>query len=470
MMESLVPFLPELVLTAICLILFVLALTKEKKRSPWWLIPASLILVVVSAFTLNAKGTFFGGVYRLDTLSQFFKLIISAGYFIIVLLINRRADESGERFNDYLFLISVSVLGLFAMVSSVELLTMYVALEVASYALYAIVPMRGKSPEAAEAGLKYILFSAVFTAVSIYGLAFIIADAHTSMLSGFSHISWSLKAHPLAVFGLVLFLAGFLFKIALFPFHFWAPDVYEGMSNETAAYATTLPKLGVLAVLIRLLFAVYPSGTVAAVLAVFAAASMLLGNLAALVQKDIKRILGYSSVAHAGYMTTALLIQTKDALSAVAFYALVYVLMNLLAFWILCSLSEDGRNLKLSDLKGLYKKAPVLAFSLAVAAMSLMGLPPTGGFIGKLFIFTSAWGHGFDWLVVLAAVAAAMGAFYYLNFVRYSYTLDEERNKISAGVYESAVALALAVAVFAVGILPSFILAFTKAASSGLIK
>ncbi|WP_457569928.1 NADH-quinone oxidoreductase subunit N [Desulfurobacterium sp.] len=451
-MNGIVMLLPELFQLLIVIILFLVALGKEKKEFSWlpFLTGAGVVVAAVSLFN---SGIMFYGTYKIDMLSQFFKLLIAIGFFIVSLLHLKSIDEN--RRADYLLLISISVLGLMLLSSSVELITIYISLEIASYALYAIVPLRAESKEAAEAGIKYILFSAVMTAVSLYGLSFIYADAHTTMLSQFKNIGWTLSAHPMATFGITLFLIGFLFKLALFPFHFWAPDVYQGMANETAAYATTLPKLGTIVVLIRLLGAVYPSAAIASVLAVFAALSMTFGNITALVQDDVKRVLGYSSVAHAGYMTVALLIQTKEALANVAFYAAAYMFMNLLAFWVICKLS-DGKNLSFKDFSGLYKKAPILAFAITIAAMGLIGLPPTGGFIGKFFLLTGAWGKGFDWLIIVAALNTAIAAYYYLKFIRFSYTEESPtEEKVKTSLIDSTVAIILAVIVLAIGIIPS---------------
>ena len=448
--------LPELFQTFIVIVLFTLAISKLNKCFSWFPILTG-VGVLVSAASLFNSGTLFYGTYQVDLLSQIFKLTIATGFFIFSFLGVKNKTVEEERKPDYLMLLSLSVLGLMLLTSSIELITIYIALEIASYAFYAVVPLRAKSKEAAEAGIKYIMFSAVMTAISLYGLSFIYADAHTTFLSQFKNIGWTLTAHPMATVGLSLFIMGFLFKIALFPFHFWVPDAYEGMSNETAAYLATIPKLGSLIVLIRIFEAVYPSPPIASLLAVFAALAMVAGNITALVQTDIKRILGYSSVAHAGYMTTALLVQTKDSLANVVFYAIGYIFMNLLAFWIVSTVSKNGENLSFDNFKGLYKKAPAMAFAITVAAMALTGLPPTAGFIGKFFLLTGAWDKGFNWLIILAALNTAIAAYYYLKFVRFSYT--EENNEIeekSIGSFlDNSMVLILSVIIFIIGIFPS---------------
>jgi NADH-quinone oxidoreductase subunit N len=235
------------------------------------------------------------------------------------------------------------------------------------------------------------------------------------------------------VAGLTLFLGGLFYKLALFPFHFWCPDVYQGASNETAAYVATVPKLGAVVVLVRLASLLQPGLEVTTVFAVLGALSMTYGNIAALVQTDVKRLLGYSSVAHAGYVMLGLVAGSAAGLAAASFYSLVYVIMNLACFWVLCRLSPDGRNVELDDLAGLYKKAPGMAFVLAVAAFALVGLPPTAGFMGKLFLLSAAWGKGYDWLVIIAVLNTAVSIYYYLNLVRYAYTREEEPSAAMSG-------------------------------------
>ena len=426
MASNVILLLPELVQTAIVAALFLLSVgrTAPAGARAGWLPAAAWAGVAAAGFSLGAQGLLFGEAYRIDGLSQFFKLAVALGFAIAVLNGSVQPTlEPGKR-SDYFLLLALSALGLMGLASAVELVTIYLALELSSYSLYALIPMRHRDPRAAEAGIKYILFGAAATALSLFGLAYILAGQHSSYVAVLAGRTWSWAAAPLGVVGLTLFMAGFFYKLALFPFHFWAPDVYDGASNETAAYAATLPKLGAVVVLIRLSAMLTPGLQVTTVLAVLGAASMTFGNLAALTQQDIKRMLGYSSVAHAGYVTVGLVAGSAAGMAAAGFYSLVYVLMNLTCFWVLCRLSADGRNLVLSDLDGLHRRAPVLAFVLAVAALALVGLPPTAGFMGKLFLLSAAWDRGYDWLVVVAALNTAISIYYYLNLIRHAYTVD----------------------------------------------
>ncbi|MFH1033343.1 MAG: NADH-quinone oxidoreductase subunit N [Pseudomonadota bacterium] len=431
-------FIPEFLQLAIVAVLFLQSMAKPREDQDGavagaqigWVPLAALAGVVAAALSLSCNGTMFWDAYKIDGLSQFFKFAVAVGFAIASLNASSQPTlEPGKR-ADYFLLLALSAWGLMLLASSVELITIYLALEISSYSLYGLIPLRGKDARASEAGIKYILFGAAATAISLFGLSYILAAQHSSYLSVLVAKSWSWAEAPLGLAGLSLFMVGFFFKLALFPFHFWCPDVYDGTSNETAAYAATLPKLGAVVVLIRLAALLKPGLEVTTVLAVLGALSMTFGNLAALTQQDIKRILGYSSVAHAGYVMVGLVAASSRGLAAAGFYSLVYLLMNLTCFWVICRLSTDGRNLQLNDLNGLYKRAPFLAFVLAVAAFALVGLPPTAGFMGKLFLLTAAWHRGYDWLVIVAALNTAISIYYYLNLVRHAYTSEAEEGDV----------------------------------------
>ena len=454
-------------------LLFIQSLNKrlQKPRMETWLPVMAALGIGVALVNFDVQGEMLSGAYRIDKLSQFFKLMVAMGYAIVTLNARRQPTLSEEKRADYFLLIGLSVWGLMILASAVELITIYLALELSSYSLYAVVALRGRDRQAAEAAIKYIFFGAAATVIALYGFSYLLATQHTSYLSVMGTKSWSWASDAMAIVGLMMFLVGIFYKLALFPFHFWAPDVYQGASNETAAYIATLPKLGVLVVLVRLA-ALRPCVHVTHLLAILAAVSMSYGNLAALVQRDIKRLLGYSAVAHAGYLMVGLVPGTLEGLDATVFYTLAYILMNFTCFWVVCRLAADGRNLSLEDFDGLYRRAPVLAFVLAVGVFSLVGLPPTAGFMGKLFLLTSVWNHGYNWLVVLAAVNTAVSLYYYLNMVRHAYTKDDhglEPAIRTDPLYSNGWGLVLAGLVLALGIMPGPVFNATVAASSQLM-
>ena len=458
---------PELFQLLIVASLFVQSILQGDRSAPLkkWLPWAAGLGVLVSMASLSQNGLMFGQTYQVDRLSQFFKMTVSLGFFLTVINgIGQPLLEEKKRCDYFLFM-ALSAWGLMLLCSAVELISIYLALELASFSLFPLVPLRTKSLPGAEAAIKYMFIGGVATTVGLFGFSYILAAQHTTYLNQLVHMSWSWSLNPMAVLGLTLFFSGLLFKLAFFPFHFWAPDVYEGAGNETAAYIASLPKVGAVVVLLRFTPILKPGLEITTILAVLAAVSMIYGNLAALVQKDVKRLLGYSAIAHAGYLMVGVVAGTPKGVAATAFYAFAYVLMNFTCFWVICRESKDGRNLKLEDLIGLSRRAPGLALVLAVGAVALVGLPPTAGFMGKFFLLTAAWARGCNWLVVIAAANVAIGLFYYLNLVRYAYGKESPEAplkmtgaEVSGGVLYLLGGLFLAGLVIFLGVFPNLLL------------
>jgi len=458
---------PELFLFLFILALFLVSVFGKHHDKTGWIAGLSVVGVIIAALGLGNEGIFFAKAYQVDGLSQFFKLAIAIGFCITVLNGKDLPGISPYKRTDYYLMLALSTWGLMLLSSAVELVTMFVSLEISSYSVYSVISVRKGSRPAAEASMKYILFGAAATAISLFGLSYILACANTSYLNELpGKITMDC---PIAMIGITLFMISFFYKLALFPFHFWCPDVYTGSSNETAAFVATLPKLGAVAALIRISHLVVPGLAMTDVLAILAALSMTYGNLAALVQKDVKRILGYSSVSHAGYIFIGIVAGTQQGLAAAAFYGLAYMLMNLTCFWVIARISPSGDNVTLDDLSGMHQYAPAYALALAVGAFALVGMPPTMGFTGKLFLFTSLWGHGYDWLVIIGALNTGISIFYYLNLVRYAYTREAEGPRIiDAGIASRSIALILAGIVLALGCIPANVYEAALAATRGI--
>ncbi len=433
--------LPEIVLFAVLLLLFIQSAAETHFKLPsarYWLPLAGVALTVAGAFSLNNRGSLFHATYTIDGLSQFFKLLVVSGYLALVLNASFRLSLPKHKESDYFLFMTFSTLGLLLLASTTELISIYIALELASYSLYILIPLRDRSRAGAEAGAKYIMFGAAATALSLYGLSLIMAEAPGTLLADLSVALDGIADNFTLMAGFSLFLCGMFYKLALFPFHFWCPDVYQGAANETASFTATLPKLGAVVILVRMAAMFEPGQTVTDILASLGMISMFFGNLCALVQKDLKRMLGFSSVAHAGYIMVGLVTGTADGLASAIYYAVAYLAMNLLCFWVLCRISMSGRNICLCNLKGLHKKSPVLAFCLAVAAVAMVGIPPTIGFMGKFLLIASAWGHGYNWLVIGLAVNSAIAIYYYLNMVRYAYAEpDSDQHQCRGGFQAS---------------------------------
>ncbi len=458
-------FAQETYLALLALVLFFVSLVEPKPGV------ARRIALVLSAigigtalWSFGARGDLFGGTYRVDAFSQSFKVLIALGYFLAVAFGEGLRGVQERHEPEYFLFLTLSVLGLTCLVSGVELLTIYVALELSSYALYILVPLR-REPQTAqvEAGIKYVLFGAAASGISLFGMSYVFGLARTTHLDELLVVFPEIAGSPIGLMGLTLMLGGFFYKLALFPFHFWTPDIYQGAANETSGVIATLPKIGAVAVLIRLTgLGGQESAGFLAVLTLFAILSMTYGNLAALVQTDLKRLLAYSSISHAGFMVTGILSGTINGYAGAMYYVGGYLLMNLALFHVIYSLAPRGDNVSLEDLKGLYRRAPILAFTLAVGAFGLAGIPPTAGFAGKFFVLTAAFEQGHLTLVIIAALNTAVSIFYYLKMVRAAYSPEEGETVEAGPVRMSAGAHALGagfiLAILLVGAFPGTIL------------
>jgi NADH-quinone oxidoreductase subunit N len=276
-----------------------------------------------------------------------------------------------------------------------------------------------------EAGMKYILFGVMATGFMLYGMSYLFGLTGSTYLKDILAFLAQGNLQPAVVVAVLMILGGFFYKLAVFPMHFWVPDVYQGASNETTGFIATLPKFGAVALLIR--FLLVPTGQapfLIQLMAVLALCSMFYGNLSALVQKDIKRMLGFSGIAHAGFILLGLLTLNSEGYGVAIYYIAGYVLMNLACFLVISNVSQQGENLRIEDFNGLYKRQPVLAFILAVGLFGLAGIPPFVGFMGKFMVLTSALRTDHLVVVCLAAINTAIAIYYYLSVVKAVYTAD----------------------------------------------
>lgn len=467
-------FLPETFLLFMALLFFCQSMWKSSADLNQGLaFLLSGLLVILSLLSLNASGDLFYKAYRVDIFSQTFKILISLGLFLIVFL-GRKLKSIEERLQPEFFMfLSLSTLGLMLMVSSVELLTIFIAMELSSYSIYVLIPIRNQpGGNQMEAAIKYLIFGAAATGVMIFGMSYIFGVSQTTYLVDILQKMPQLIKEPIAVIGLLLVLCGFFFKLAVVPFHFWTPDVYQGAANETAAFVATMPKLAGVALLLRMV-SLAGSGTVdlIQVLVLLSAISMTFGNLAALVQKDIKRLLAYSSIAHAGYVMLGISAVNTAGFSAAIFHITAYLLMNLACFLVICAISREGENITISDLSGLYKRSPLLALTLAVGAFALAGIPPTAGFTGKLYLFIAALNQGQLALVIIAAVNTAISIYYYLNLVRTAYGQDPDGlPAVSLSFSNRLLNYGLILAILLMGTLPAWFIDLAKTACKALIS
>ena len=467
-------FLPELLLILLALVCFFASLGKPRTGFLQALVMMfSTLALLAAAATYNQQGLLFYDAYQIDPLSQLFKMMLCAGLVLVAWAgPGLRGIAPRLRPEYYMFLV-ISTLGLVFLASAVELITIFLALEISSFALFVAIPFRQpqSSREQYEASIKYVLFGAAASGLSLFGMSYVFGLSGTTYLAELAAVlPEMIVSQPLAVPGMILLLCGFFYKLALFPMQFWTPDVYQGAANETTAFVATLPKLGAVILLLRLVsLAGVDLTQLTWALGILAVVSMTVGNLAALVQNDIKRLLAYSSIAHAGYLLLGILAGNPLGQAGAIYYALGYLLMNLACFFVLYHLSGDSRNLSLNDLKGLYRRSPLLAFTLAAGAFSLAGIPPTIGFTGKFVLFTAAFQKGLYGLVVLALINAAISIFFYLKMVRAAYLSAEDAgDSVALGFGTRLLGYVLILAIVLFGVLPQGFLALAKAAVAHL--
>lgn len=459
--------LPELSIFFYSVVCLFFSISKKKSEVVPLAKILSLVVFILTALSFTANGELFSGAYRIDLFSQIFKIVITLGLCIVVLMFGRNKEIEDEYLPEYFMFLGLSTLGLMMLSSSVELISIVISLEVSSYSLYVIVPLRkGQTRMQLEASFKYLFFGAISSGVMIFGMSYVYGLTHSTFLVDIIPGFYQFIGKPIGILAIVLTLTGFFFKLSLFPFHFWAPDIYEGASNNTTTFIATIPKIAAAALLIRITTLALPGSVqLVNIMMVLAAFSMTLGNLVGLVQKDIKRLLAYSGIAHAGYLMLGILSMSKEGFASAMFYITIYLFMNLACFFVIIFLSQKGENVKLNDLAGLSKRSPLLALLLAVGAFSLAGIPPTGGFAGKLFLLTSAFRAGHLAIVIIGAVNTVISIFYYLNLVRMSYSKETDSiEPIKLSISEKILCYILILIVLYMGILPYGLLDLFKLA------
>lgn len=470
MISFLMAFLPELVLLLGALGLFVITLGESR----WALarttaLMVALATVAASVASLGQTAVLFSGAYRVDAFSQLLKLVLSGG-FAGVLLLSAHLPDIRERIRaEYFLFITLSVSGLLMLVSCVDVITLVIALELSSFPLYLLVPMRRERDgqrSQMESAIKYIMFGVAANGLMLFGLSYLFGLTGTTSLPLMVGRLQPLINTPLALAGLALTFCGLYYKLAVFPFHFWTPDVYQGASNETASYIATLPKIGAVAVLVRFVSLAAPANdTIALLLSGLAIVSMFYGNLIALAQTDFKRLLGFSGIAHAGYALVGFVALGTAGFGASLYYITGYALMVLACFVVITRVSRDGTNVAIAELAGLHRRSPFLAATLLVGVFGLAGLPPFVGFMGKLSLLTAALSTGHLALVVLTMINAAIAVYYYLRVIREAVFGDpvEVAVPIQLDFTTRVLCVTLILAIVALGVAPAaFIDAITQ--------
>ncbi|MBI2865735.1 MAG: NADH-quinone oxidoreductase subunit N [Chloroflexi bacterium] len=461
---------PEISLAALAVAVVLLDLIVQRRG---WVLGLSVVgLLIPAGFSLalwGQRATSFRDILVVDELSVFIKLLLLGIAALVLLSSGEYLQRRGRPLGEFCGLVLFATMGMSLLASSRELITIYVSLELTSLSLYALAGYL-RDARSSEAGLKYLVFGAISSALLLYGIALVFGLTGTTYLSDILARLAPIRLFdsPALLVGLVLMTAGFGFKIATVPFQMWLPDVFEGAPIPVVAFVSAASKAAGFAVVLRVFYEAFGnySPDWSGVFAVLAAFSMTVGNLAAIAQSNIRRMLGYSTIAHVGYIMVGLATVSALGRSGLLFFLAAYSLANLAAFFTIVAISSRVGSDLIQDYAGMARRAPVLALVLAFALVSLIGIPPTGGFWAKVYIFNAAVRQDLVWLVMLGLINSVISAYYYLRVVKVMYldVAPSPEGILSPAPVRAALLLS-AVGVLVLGLLPAPLLRLAETAA-----
>ena len=476
-MDSIIPDIdisvlgPEIIILVTAVVVLLLGLSSNYRR---WTPTLALLGIVISFYDIyflwnRNRGSFYG-MGLADNFALLFDVIILIGTLLTILLSGNFINQYARGAGEYLSLILFATVGMMLMASSGDLIVIFLGLETLSISLYILTGFRRNRADSLEAGLKYLLLGAFATGFLLYGIALIYGSLGTTNLFEIQRLIRfeNVETGILLYAGIGLLLVGFGFKIAIVPFHMWVPDVYEGAATPITAFMSAGVKAASFAVLLRLFMSgIDFSGTnMYGALEVLAILTMTTGNIIALAQSNIKRMLAYSSIAHAGYILvglTAFALQSESAGASIVYYLLTYTFMNIGAFGVIIYMEKsDEELLSIKDYSGLGFKKPLVAICMTVCLLSLTGIPPTAGFMGKFYIFSSAIDSGLYLLTVISVLNAVVAAYYYIRIIVLMY-MKEAHLDYSHATGKPIMSLGLSITVAGIvyfGIFPQSFIGF----------
>ena len=443
---SLLPVLPELVLAAGAIALLMLGEFRGGQTTSLVTGLAVVLLAITGALVLwlpGGKLTTFGGSFIVDDYARFLKILALLGSGVTLILSRGYLAEQAKIF-EYAILVTLSTVGMMVLISAADLIMLYLGLELMSLALYVVAASHRDDTKSTEAGLKYFVLGALSSGMLLYGASLIYGFTGTVSFAG---IAAEAKGGNIGLlFGLVFLLVGLCFKVSAVPFHMWTPDVYEGAPTPVTAFFASAPKVAAIAVFTRVALTAFP-GIVPQwqqIIVFVSIASMALGSFAAIGQKNIKRLMAYSSIGHMGFALVGLAAGTEQGAQGVLVYIAIYVAMTLGTFAIILAMKRNGQAVEtISDFSGLSRTNPMLAFFFAMFLFSLAGIPPLAGFFAKFYVFLAAIKAGLFTLAVIGVVTSVVGAFYYLTIIKVMY-FDEPKEAMEPMRVELRVVLAVA--------------------------
>ncbi|MDI6729357.1 MAG: NADH-quinone oxidoreductase subunit N, partial [Thermodesulfovibrionales bacterium] len=428
-LPDLTPVTPEIAITISATVLLILELIFKNKGVLAFIAVATAAVVL---YTIpSSHGETFGGMFISDTYSTYFKLIFIINLVLTVLISLRYIQRQKAEYGEYYSLLLFATAGMMLMASAKDLIILYLGLELMALSTYILAGIKRHDIKSNEAAIKYFLLGAFSSALLLYGISLIYGMTTTTDIYKIAEHLKTTELTTTLLLSMILIMVAFSFKIAAAPFHMWAPDVYEGAPTSITAFMSVGPKSAGFAVMGRVFYTAFQGiqADWTPILIGIAILTMAVGNILALVQTNIKRMLAYSSIAHAGYMLIGIIPGTQESMSAMMVYMLIYAFMNIGAFAIVILL-EKGEEL--SDYEGLSKSHPLVAALMLIFMFSLTGIPPTAGFIGKFNLFMAAIKAGYAWLVVIAVIFSAISAYYYLRVVMNMYMKEMKQESAIA--------------------------------------
>ena len=473
-----VRILPELVLSAFGILVMLLdpLVDEQKSQKTLGLIAfvGALAGLFATWYMAQFPGVAFSNMVRVDGFAVFFHALVIAIAGVVILSSFEYMTVQKIRAGEYYALILFSLVGMGLMSSAVELVLIFIALEISSISTYILAGFRRNAASSSESSLKYFLLGSFATAFFLYGVALIFGATGSTNIDNISRTLQAAPTPALVYVATALMFVGLGFKVAAAPFHVWTPDVYEGAPAPVVGFMSTAPKAAAFAVLLRVVFSINTPGAFW-IIWVVAALSMTLGNIGALVQTNVKRLLAYSSIAHAGYLLVAYAMTTENSakgISAAMFYTAAYAAMNVGAFAVVSHFANAGeRYVTLEDYEGLGRSSPLLAATLTIFLLSLIGIPMTGGFFAKFYVFSAALKSSLVWLTLIGVVNSAIGAYYYLRVIVVMYMRDA-RKAVPVAPVPLSLGLALAISILAtlyLGLLPNRVLQYTLRSAPDLL-
>ena len=470
-----VRILPEVVLSLFGMLIMVLDPLLDERSTQKVLGLIALIgsvgAIAATLYQSGFPGLAFWGMVKVDAFSTFFHLLITVITAVVILSSFEYMQVQQIRAGEYYGLVLFGAVGMCLMSSAVELVLVFIALEISSISTYVLTGFRRRAAISSEASLKYFLLGSFATAFFLYGVALMFGATGSTSIAVIAHALRSNPVPVLAYVGVAFMFVGLGFKVAAAPFHIWTPDVYEGAPAPVVGFMSTAPKAAAFAVLLRVMFEANAPGRLWLIW-VAAALSMTLGNVGALVQQNVKRLLAYSSIAHAGYTLVAFAALPNNGVPAAMFYTASYAAMNVGAFAVISHVAGAGeRYVTLDDYAGLGRRSPLLAATLTIFLLSLIGIPMTGGFFAKFYVFSAALQANLVGLTIIGVLNSAVGAYYYLRIIVVMY-MREAREELPAIPVPPALGAALAICVAAtlyLGLLPGKVLEYASRSAADLL-